>query len=113
MNLQLNFQCSLTVFIFGVYRRRRKEYIESILGSGRGPKEVYKTSQKKIINEMRTERGDIVTNREEVLKVCAHFYQDLYSSQTQNQPTTTKILSPDNSDAPPFLNSEIKRHSML
>ena len=35
-----------------------KEHIVSILGSDRDPKDVYKTSQKKIINEMETEKGE-------------------------------------------------------
>ena len=42
------------------------------------------------------------------------FYQDLYSSQTQKQPTTPKDVSPDNSDVPPFIASEIRKtlHAM-
>ena len=90
-------------------RRKRKEHIENILGSGRGPKEAYKTSQKSIINEMRTISGEIVTNQEDVLKVCADFYKDLYSSQAQNNPTTPKEVSPDDSNAPPFMISEIRK----
>ena len=68
----------------------------------------YKTSQKKIINEMRTE-GEIVTDREEVLNVCADFYQDLYSSQAQNKPTPSNFVSPGNSNASSFIDSEIKK----
>ena len=49
-------------------RRKRKEHIEKILESGRGPKEVFKTSKKKVINEMKNEKGEVVTSREEVLK---------------------------------------------
>ena len=90
-------------------RRKRKEHIESILGSGRGPRDVYKTSQKKIINEMKTEKGETVTNREEVLKVCADFYKELYSSQAQNTPTTPIDVSPDSSEVPPFLHNEVSK----
>ena len=89
-------------------RRKRKEHIEKILENGRGPKEVFKTSNKKIISEMKTEEGDIVTNREDILKVCANFYKDLYSSQNNN-PSISIDTSPDKSEVPPFIDSEIER----
>ena len=54
----------------------RKEYIVSIIGSGRELNEEYKPSQKNITNEIRSETGEIITNREEVIKVCACLYQD-------------------------------------
>ena len=89
-------------------RRKRKEHIEKILESGRGPKEVFKTSKKKVINEMKNAKGVVVTSREEVLKVCAQFYQELYSSQTSNS-NKTKNVSPDNSEAPPFIEREVEK----
>ena len=89
-------------------RRKRKEHIEKILDNGRGPKEVFKTSKKKVILEMKNEKGYIVTNREDILKVCAQFYQELYSSQNPNQSKTHNI-SPDNSEAPPFIEREIEK----
>ena len=88
-------------------RRKRKEHIEKILANGRGPKEVFKTSKKKVINEMKNEKGEVVTSREEVLKVCAQFYQELYSSQTNNSNNTNDV-SPDNSEAPPFIEREVE-----
>ena len=57
---------------------------------------------------MINEKGEVVTNREEILKVCAHFYQDLYSSQTCNNIRTNNI-SPDSSEAPPFIVKEIEK----
>ena len=89
-------------------RRKRNEHIEKILENGRGPKEVFKTSKKKVINEMKNGKGETVTNREEILKVCAQFYQELYSSQKPNSIDTSNI-SPDNSEAPPFIESEIEK----
>ena len=89
-------------------RRKRKEHIEKILESGRGPKEVFKTSKKKVINEMKNAKGEVVTSKEEVLKVCAQFYQELYSSQTSNS-NNTKNVSPDNSEAPPFIEREVEK----
>ena len=89
-------------------RRKRKEHIEKILENGRGPKEVFKTSKKKVINEMKNEKGEVVTSREEVLKVCAQFYQELYSSQINNSVNTNNV-SPDNSEPPPFIESEVEK----
>ena len=83
-------------------RRKRKEHIEKILENGRGPKEVFKTSKKKVISEMKNAKGEVVTSRQEVLKVCAQFYQELYSSQSSNS-YKTKNVSPDNSEALVFL----------
>ena len=54
-------------------RLKRKEHIENILENGRRPKEVFKTSNKKIMTETKTEKGEIVTNRENILKICGKF----------------------------------------
>ena len=40
-----------------------------------------------MIMSMRKESGEITTNREEILKICANFYKSLY---TQTVPTTRK-----------------------
>ena len=55
---------------------------------------------------MKNEKGE-VTSREEVLKVCAQFYQELYSSQI-NYSNDTNNASPDNSEAPPFIEREVE-----
>ena len=89
-------------------RRRRKEHIERILEDGYGPKKVFKSNQRKIINEMKNESGDIFTNREEILNICANFYQELYRSQNNNHITSTEI-SLDRSDVLPLIVEEIKK----
>ena len=40
--------------------------------------------------------------------MCAQFYQELYSSQTSNS-NKTKNVSPDNSEAPPFIEREVEK----
>ena len=57
---------------------------------------------------MKNEKGEVVTSREEVLKVCAQFYQELYSSQTRNSNITNNV-SPDNTEAPPFIKREVEK----
>ena len=89
-------------------RQRRKEHIESILEKGQGPKEVFKPKNKKVINEMKKENGEVVTNREDILKVCAEFYQALYASQNKNTTSNAKE-SPDNLEPPPFIEEEINK----
>ena len=63
-------------------RRERNKRIETILKSDKGPKQITKLDSKKTrIGQMR--RKDGTTVREEILDVCAEFYQDLYSSKKE------------------------------
>ena len=45
-------------------RRKKKEHVEKILASGRGPKEALRGNGRKVIGELRTENNKIVTNNE-------------------------------------------------
>jgi len=89
-------------------RQRRKTHLESILEKGKGPKEVFKSCHKKVINEMKKENGESATNREDILKVCADFYQELYSSQNKDTRKSTKE-SPENLEPAPFSKEEINK----
>ena len=62
-------------------RRKRREQIETILESGKGPKQIYKLNRKKTrISKMKNKDGETTSNREEILNICSEFYQELYSS---------------------------------
>ena len=88
-------------------RRKEREQIESILESGRGPKQIQKLNSKKTrIRQMKKKDGTSTTNRGEVLNVCAEFYQELYSSRS-NQ-VKENFLSPDQMDIPTITVEEIE-----
>ena len=57
---------------------------------------------------MKKENGEVVTNREDILKVCAEFYQALLASQNKNT-TRNANESPDNLEPPPFIEEEINK----
>ena len=57
---------------------------------------------------MKKENGEIATNREDVLKVCADFYQELYSSQNKDTRKNTNE-SPENLEPAPFSKEEINK----
>ena len=50
---------------------------------------------------MRKESGEITTNREEILEICANFYKSLYT-QTVPTPESTMKSSPDTEEIPEF-----------
>ena len=79
-------------------RRERNKRIETILESDKGPKQITKLDSKKTrIGQMR--RKDGTTVREEILDVCAEFYQDLYSSK-QEGGKEPSIKSVDDAELP-------------
>ena len=47
-----------------------------------------------MIMSMRKESGEIASDREEILKICANFYKSLYT-QTVPTPENTMKSSPD------------------
>lgn len=49
----------------------------------------------------------MTSNREEVLKVCSDFYQDLYSSKIDTQ-RAERIISPENLDLPYITHREVE-----
>ena len=52
-------------------RRKRKELILETLEARTGPRQINKHRNKQMIMSMRKESGEITTNREEILKICA------------------------------------------
>ena len=63
---------------------------------------------KQMIMSMRKESGEITTNREEILKICANFYKSLYT-QTVPTPESTMKSSPDTEEIPEFTEEEVER----
>ena len=58
---------------------------------------------------MKNEENKVQTDRNEVLKVCAHFYTGLYSSTLQDQHASLKNANPDSSEILPIITSEVKK----
>ncbi len=72
--------------------------IESILESGKGPKQILKVNSKKTrISKMKTKDGTTTSNREEILNICAEFYQQ----------DKLEFKSPDHTDIPNITIDEI------
>ena len=69
-------------------RRKRKEHIEAMLENNKGPKDVMKTGQRKIISEMRDSEGEIKTDQKQILSICAKFYQDLFTLHNNKKDVT-------------------------
>ena len=61
-----------------------------------------------MIMSMRKESGDITSDREEILKICANFYKSLYT-QTASTPESTMKSSPDTEEIPEFTEEKVKR----
>ena len=61
-----------------------------------------------MIMNMRKESGEITTDREEILKICANFYKSLYT-QTVPTPESTMKSSPDTEEIPEFTEEEVER----
>ena len=76
---------------------------------GRGPKDIYKGGPKKKIHEVKNEENEVQTDRNEILKDCARFYTELYSSTLQDQHPSLKISNPDSSEVPPIMTPEVKK----
>ncbi|XP_072048745.1 uncharacterized protein [Amphiura filiformis] len=88
-------------------RKRRKEQIEIILKSGRGPQHIAKLNRKKSrMHQMRQKDGILTNDRQEILNVCADFYQDLYSSKSNEAKPNT--ISPDISAIPSITQKEVE-----
>ena len=58
---------------------------------------------------MKNEENEVKTDRNEILKVCACFYTQLYSSTLQDQHPSLKITNPDSSEVPPIITSEVMK----
>ena len=58
---------------------------------GKGPKEINKKSRKKArIQKLRKKDGSLTSNREEILKICSDFYQELYNFTDRDQEPRSK-----------------------
>ena len=60
----------------------------------------YKGQPRKTICEMKNEKNEVQTDRNEILKICARFYTEVYRSTLQNQHPSLKNTSPDSSEVP-------------
>ena len=89
-------------------RRKRTELILETLEARKGPRQINKHRNKQMIMSMRKESGEITTNREEILKICANFYKSLYT-QTVPTPESTMKSSPDTEEIPEFTEEEVER----
>ena len=81
--------------------KKRKELILETLEARKGPRQINKHRNKQMIMSMRKESGEITTNGEEILKICANFYKSLYT-QTMPTPESTMESSPDTEEIPKF-----------
>ena len=88
-------------------RRKRKEFITKMLEMKRGPKETRKDGCKKKISIMKDKNGERITDREEILKICKKYYEELYDKSVQD-PDHLLSSSPDNTEVPPFTEEEVE-----
>ena len=61
-----------------------------------------------MIMSMRKESGEITSDREEILKICANFYKPLYI-QAEPTPESTMKSSPNKEEIPEFTEEEVER----
>ena len=69
---------------------------------------IHKGGPKKKTCEMKNEENEIQTDSNEILKICARFYTELYGSTLQDQHPSLENTSPDSSEVPPIMTSEVK-----
>ena len=69
---------------------------------------IYTREDQKIC-EMKNEENEVQIDRNEILKVCARFYTELYSSTLQGQHPSLKNTNPDSSEVPPIMTSDFKK----
>ena len=67
---------------------------------------IYKGGPKK---DMKNEKTKVRTDRKEILMICARFYTELYSSPLHDQHPSLKNTSPDSSEVPLIMISEVKK----
>ena len=71
-------------------RTRARRKLET-LEARKGPRQINKHRNKQMIMSMRKESGEIATNREEILKICANFYKSLYTQTVPTLESTMKL----------------------
>ena len=91
--------------------RKRKELIQETLEATKGPRQINKHRNKQMVLSMGKESGEITSDREEILKICADYYKSLYT-QTVPTPESTMKSSPDTEEMPDFTEEveRMKRH---
>ena len=87
---------------------KRTDHVEAIFQSGWEPKQIYKGGPKKKIFEMKNEENEVQTDRNEIRKIWARLYTDLYSSTLQYRLSWLGNTMPDSSEVPPIMTSEVK-----
>ena len=88
--------------------RKRKEVILETLEARKSPRQINKHRNKQMIMSMRKESGEITTDREEILKICANFYKSL-CTQTVPTPESAMKSSLDTEEIPEFTEEEVER----
>ena len=64
-------------------RKKRDRKIKTILKSGKGGRHINKMNRKKTrMHQLKKDDGTIANDRQDILDVCADFYQKLYKFQT-------------------------------
>ena len=58
---------------------------------------------------MKNEGNEVQADRNEILNTCADFYTELHSSTLQDQRPSQKNTSPDSSEVPLIMTSEVKK----
>ena len=58
---------------------------------------------------MKNEENEVQTDRNEILKINVYFHTELYSSTPQDQHPSLENTSPDSSEVPPTMTSEVKK----
>ena len=71
-----------------------------------GPRQINKHRNKQMIMSMRKESGEITSDREEILKICANFYKSRLYTQTMPTPESTMKSRPDTEEIPKFTEEE-------
>ena len=89
-------------------QRKRKELILETLEARKGPRQINNHRNKQMIMSMRKESGEITADREEKIKICAHFYKSLYT-QTVPTPQSTMKSSDDTEEIPEFTEEEVEK----
>ena len=58
---------------------------------------------------MKNEENEVQTDRNEILKICARFYTELYNSTLQDKHPSLKNTSSDSSEVLPIMTSEVNK----
>ena len=88
--------------------KKRNELIQEALEARNGPRQINKHRNKQMIMSVRKESGEITSDREEILEMCADFYKSP-NTQTVPTPKSTMKPSPDTEEIPEFTEEGVGR----